>query len=98
MIRPEDLYGIGHYDYGEEYFGSDKGMRFRVARQPLENVIGKKPEEWLSTDPRLSASVWFTPFSYEKTPKEEITVKEFSYDSEGYTEMIDWLNTETEKG
>lgn len=88
MIKPEELYGIKHYDYGEEYFGSDKGMRFRVARQPL---MSKDDEEGRA--PVLKATVWYTPFSYENTPESDKKDKEFEYSKEGYEEMIGWLNS-----
>ena len=37
-ILRQSLWGLSHYTYGEAYFGSLCGMRYRVARDPLENV------------------------------------------------------------
>ncbi len=93
MITEKDLYGLRHYLYGEAFYGSSEGMRFRVARVPLENVVFKKQEEQDAQNPKLKAEVWFTPFAYEKTPEEEITGKEFAFTDEGYREMVSWLNT-----
>ena len=86
MIKTGDLYGIKHYLYGEAYYGSDEGMRFRLAREPLRNVIcaSVKEDRSYADDPKLRAAVWFGKLSYEKTPKEEITTRTFSFDGEGY--------------
>lgn len=92
MITEQALYGINHYLYGEAYYGSDNGMRFRLAREPLKNVIYASEEERAADDPRLRAGVWFGKLSYEKTPEDEITVRDFSFDSEGYKEAVVWLN------
>ncbi|MBQ9443872.1 MAG: hypothetical protein K6E90_01125 [Lachnospiraceae bacterium] len=92
MIKDSDLYGIKHYLYGEAYYGSDGGMRFRLAREPLKSVIFKSEEERLQDDPKLRAEVWFGRLCYEKTPPEEITVKDFEFDESGYKAAVIWLN------
>ena len=92
MISEQDLYGIKHYLYGEAYYGSDRGMRFRLAREPLKNVISKSEEERLADEPKLKAEVWFGGFAYDKTPKDEITAREFEFSEEGYREAVLWLN------
>ncbi len=92
MIKDNDLYGIKHYLYGEAYYGSDSGMRFRLAREPLKNVVFASEEKRLEDDPKLRAEVWFGKLSYEKTPEEEITSKDFEFSEEGYKEAVNWLN------
>ncbi len=92
MIDPADLYGIKHYDYGEAYYGSDNGKRFRVSRRPFENVFYKSEEEKKAQAPILVAQVWFGENAFDKTPPEDITEKEFDYTEEGYSDMIRWLN------
>ena len=37
-IEKSTFFNLMHYEYGEAYFGSHKGMRFRLARDPLANV------------------------------------------------------------
>ena len=37
-IERKEFFNLMHYEYGEAYFGSYKGMRYRLAREPLENV------------------------------------------------------------
>ena len=92
MIQEKDLYGFKHYFYGEAYYGSDEGMRFRLAREPLKNVVFASEEERSADDPKLRAEVWFGKLSYENTPKEEIKQKDFEFDGEGYKEAVAWLN------
>ncbi len=96
MIERQELYGIKHYDYGEAYYGSDNGMRFRVSRDPLENVIFKSEDEKKAQNPKLVAEVWFEDKAYDKAQKEGITKKEFEYSDEGSSEMITWLNENRE--
>ncbi len=92
MIEEKDLYGIKHYIYGEAYYGSDRGMRFRLAREPLKNVVFASEEEKQADDPKLRAEVWFGKLSYEKTPGEEITRKNFEFSEDGYKDAIAWFN------
>ena len=92
MITEQALYGIKHYFYGEAYYGSDEGMRFRLAREPLRNVVFSSEEDRSSDDPKLRAEVWFGKLSYENTPEEEIERKDFEFDSDGYREAVAWLN------
>lgn len=97
MIQEKDLYGFKHYFYGEAYYGSDEGMRFRLAREPLKNIVYLKEEEKYADGPVLKAEVWFGPLSYDKTPHEEITGKAFDFDEEGYKAAIAWFNTMKEQ-
>ncbi len=92
MIKDNDLYGIKHYLYGEAYYGSDSGMRFRLAREPLKNVVYCSEEERKADDPKLRAEAWFGLLSYEKTKEEEIEKKDFEFSESGYKEAVAWLN------
>ena len=49
-IELKDFFAFTHYEYGEAYFGSYKGMRYRLAREPLENVffVKKGLREWIA--------------------------------------------------
>ena len=42
MIKENDIYSLIHYEYGLPYSGDYNGMRYRIARNPLERVFGKK--------------------------------------------------------
>lgn len=45
MIKENDIYSLIHYEYGLPYSGDYNGMRYRIARNPLERVFGKKKKE-----------------------------------------------------
>ena len=66
-IEKSVFFNLMHYEYGEAFFGSHKGMRFRLARDPLDNV------KFVPVDKRepatLMATVWPEPYSYAKTDK-----------------------------
>ena len=77
-ILKRELFSLGHYEYGEAFFGSYRGMRYRVAREPLENVHFTPPDKRAPAVIRVS--IWPEPYAYAKAPKEQIVTKDFDYD------------------
>lgn len=72
------------FKYGEPFFGSYYKMRYMLIRK------GEKP------DYQLLAVTWPEPFCYEVTPEEKKVEGVFSFDSNGYTEALAWLNKQYE--
>lgn len=60
----------------EEYFGSYKGMRFR---------LGKAEDQ-------LQATVYPEPYSWEATPDEQKESEFFPLSNEGIDQAVEWLN------
>ncbi|MCR5671475.1 MAG: hypothetical protein K6G10_10755 [Butyrivibrio sp.] len=93
-IDKSNFFNLSHYEYGEAYFGSHKGMRFRLAREPLENV------KFTPIDKRgpatLMATVWPEPYSYANTDKALMTSENFDITEEGFEEAIQWINDQYE--
>ena len=89
-ITRASLWGLSHYTYGEAYFGSHRGMRFRVAREPLENVAHQSA--LAQADAHIKASVWPEPYAYAKTPPEQIREQTFPFSEEGMEEAVRWMN------
>lgn len=89
-VSVKDLFPIAHYEYGEAYYGSDRGMRFRVAREPLENV------HFTPVDKRgpatLNVTVWPEPDSYRSVPEEKKIRKDFPFTQEGLEQTAAYLN------
>ncbi len=83
-----------HYEYGEAYFGSHKGMRYRLAREPLENVKFVKEED--RKPATLMATVWPEPYSYGVTDKSLMTSEHFEVSQEGLEEAVKWINEQYE--
>ena len=73
-LEEKDLFSLTHYEYGEAYFGSFQGMRFRVARQPLENVHYTPPDK--RGEATLHVTVWPEPDSYQAVPEEKKTERD----------------------
>ena len=71
---------FNYYNYGVPYYGSYYNMRFSISR------VGDKP------DFQMEAVTWPEPLCREKTPKEQQITKLFSFNEEGYVEVIAWLN------
>ncbi len=89
-IELSSFFNLMHYEYGEAYFGSYKGMRYRLAREPLENV------KFVPVDKRgpanLLATVWPEPYSYAKTDQSLMTSEMFEVSQEGFEKAVEWIN------
>ena len=62
-IENKASYGITWYEHGQAYFGSHRGMRFRLARNPMEDVALLSPDK--KGDAVFEAVVWPEPVCYE---------------------------------
>ena len=93
-IELNTFFNLMHYEYGEAFFGSYKGMRYRLAREPLENV------KFVPVDKRgpatLMATVWPEPYSYGVTDKELMTSENFEVSQEGFEAAVAWINQQYE--
>ena len=88
-IDRKDLYPLTFYEYGEAYFGSSEGIRFRIAREPLENVHYTPPEK--RGPAVLRASAWPEPMSYASADRARMLEKDFPVSEEGLVEICAWL-------
>ena len=89
-LAEKDLFSMTNYEYGEAYFGSYRGMLFRVARQPLENVHFTPPDK--RGEATLHVTIWPEPDSYRSAPKEARTERDFPVTEEGLQEIVAYLN------
>ena len=89
-IDPKELYSLSFYEYGEAYYGGCSGMRYRVAREPLENV------HYTPVDKRgpavILAQTWPEPLSYAAADPALIRSAEFDFSEQGLAEAVQWLN------
>ena len=89
-IKNEDSYLLKYYEYGEAFYGSFRGMRYRLSRDPMEAVWFKSMEEKQSG--KLVACIWPEPFSFDKTDESLKVYAEFPFTEEGKESMVEWLN------
>ena len=89
-IELSTFFNLMHYEYGEAFFGSYKGMRYRLAREPLENV------KFVPLDKRgpatLMATVWPEPYSYGATDKNLMTSENFEISQESNEFAVDRIH------
>ena len=94
-IELKTFFNLKHYEYGEAFFGSYKGMRYRLAREPLENVV------FVPVDKRepatLKATVWPEPYSYGNTDKSLMTSENYEVSQEGFEAAVAWINEQYDK-
>lgn len=79
MIRREDILSM-EYLKMTEFTGSYRGMRYRL--EGLSGGDGK----------RLKATVWPEPFNFFSTPEEQKTCETFTFDEDGVTDAVAWMN------
>ena len=91
LISVKELFPFVHYEYGEAYYGSRSGWRFRIAREPLKNVHFTPPDK--RGEASLRAVVWPEPYSYAATEDTLKTVRDFPFTQEGMEQAADWLNS-----
>ncbi len=93
-IELKTFFNLKHYEYGEAFYGSYKGMRYRLAREPLENVV------FVPVDKRgpatLLATVWPEPKAYGQTDKSLMTSENFEVSQEGLEAAVAWINEQWE--
>lgn len=90
QISRKDLFPLIHYEYGEAYYGSCGKLRYRIAREPLENVHFTPPDK--RGEACLRAVVWQGPFGYAATAEEGKTSRDFPFSEEGMQQAVEWLN------
>ncbi len=94
-IPEEELLHIGHYEYGEAFYGSCGGMRYRVAREPLANVRYTPPDK--RGEASLRAVIWPGPLAYGAADPADMQIRDFEFSAEGLHEAWLWLDEEAEK-
>lgn len=92
IIRIENKasYGITWYEHGQPYLGSHRGMRFRIARDPMEDVALTPPDK--KGEAVFEVIVWPEPLCFEATPEEQKTKETFPFDESGKEKVVEWLN------
>lgn len=93
IFTRDDVHHFKYFDYGEAFYGSKNGMRFRVAIDPLDNIFFKKGDERLGY--KLKAYAWPEPDNFATAPNKDSC--EFDYSEEGLDAVIAWLNEEYDK-
>lgn len=79
MIDRQDILSM-EYLKKTEFTGSHQGMRYR-----LEGVT-------TGDEKKLLVTVWPEPFNYVTTPEEKKKRAEFSFDEDGVTDAVAWMN------
>lgn len=80
MIQRADILSM-EYLKKTEFTGCHQGMRYR-----LEGVSGEDGAK------QLKCTVWPEPFNYFKTPEDEKESMLFSFDEDGVTDAVAWMN------
>jgi hypothetical protein len=101
-IEREDIHTIKYFDYGEAFYGSYKGMRYRVALEPLDFILYKSKED--KEKYNIRAYAWKEPFSFNEVNTDEekkriasLTCEDFEFTEEGIVKAVEWLNIKHEE-
>lgn len=96
LISRGELLPFAHYEYGEAYYGSCGKMRYRIAREPLQNVHYTPVEK--RGEASLRVVLWPGPYGYSATEDAQKTVVDFPFSEEGMQLAADWLEEAVRKG
>ena len=104
MIRREDILSI-NFLKKTEYTGCNQGLRYRLESSSAEAGLKEKEEAAEGGFPMpegmelseemgtlLRVTVWPEPFNYIVTPREKKQVAYFTFDEDGITDAVDWMN------
>ncbi len=92
MLDRKNMLSLSYLSYGGKLTGDHKGMRYFMVMEKKEYEEDGEVKKKKS----IGAYVWPEPFSFEKTPKEKITGKEFEFSEEGRQKAIDWITEQYE--
>ena len=88
MIVREDILPMGFLKKSD-YSGSYGGLRYRLNKITKKSVSDSGEE--IKQD-ALLCEIWPGPFNYHTTPEEPKESAEFSFDEDGVTDAISWMN------
>lgn len=92
MIQRSDIHHFQYFDYGEAFYGSKDGLRYRIGIEPLENVFYKKPEE--KAQHKIRAYAWSEPDNF-STAENKVSA-DFEYSEDGVIAAVEWINGQYE--
>lgn len=90
MIGKDAILTLQYFNYKGAFTGSYKNMRYHVIKVEKGMENGEK-------EAKLLVTVWPGPFAYDHTEEEKKERKEFTFDEEGKSAAIDWLNEQYNK-
>lgn len=89
-IELDDILGFNFFQYGSPYIGEYGGMHFRLARNPLENVVfNHDPHK--NDEALFDVTIWRGPYNYDKT-RQKKTTAQFPFTEDGRLAAVQWLN------
>ncbi len=89
-IELDDILGFNFFQYGSPYIGECGGMHFRLARNPLENVVfNHDPHK--NDEALFDVTIWRGPYNYDKT-RQKKTTAQFPFTEDGRLAAVQWLN------
>ncbi len=83
MIGKDDILSFDFYKKGKPFFGSFKGMRYRIVKE--------KAEEEGDPD-RFRIDTWPEPLGFDATDDDRITTQKMPFTLDGYNEVLKYLN------
>lgn len=94
-IKETDILSYNFFQYGTPFVGSDRGVNYRIGRNPLKNVFfDNDPHK--NDNATFEVIVWRGNNNLETTTQEK-SIQNFPFTPEGRLEAIAWINDRCEK-
>ena len=89
MVSADDILSM-EFLKKSPFTGSDSGMRYRMEMQVREHPDPETGE--VVKDTSLLSTIWPEPYNFHTTPEESRESREFSFDRDGVTDAVAWMN------
>ena len=89
MVSADDILSMEFLKM-TEFTGSSDGLRYRMECKVTEEPAGENEEP--KKVKTLLCTIWPEPFNFHTTPEEQKERKEFSFDRDGVTDAVAWIN------
>lgn len=90
MIQRDEILSM-EYLKKTEFTGCHQGMRYRLEKVRLQTEEKDDNGNAVLKD-FLHCTVWPEPFNFFHTPESEKTASDFSFDEDGVTDAVAWMN------
>lgn len=88
LVKAEDILPMGFLKKSD-FSGSCGGLRYRLEK--VTETISSDSGEEVKND-KLLCTIWPGPFNYITTPEGRKETNTFSFDEDGVTDAISWMN------
>ena len=100
VLNTDCIMPLNYYNYGQAFFGSGNGQRFRICigKRELPLPDDAKEGDKPPVEKYLTLELWPEPYAYDATDKDGIVLTEYPFNEESYEKLLAELDTKLAAG